>query len=244
MCTNYVPTRTSLLNERFGLSVPGVAFRDEAYPGYLAPIIRRQLDEPSEQTCEAAIFGLIPSWSKDGKNYRFCYNARSETVDKKPSFRNAIRRNQFCVVPAEAFFEPCYETGRPVRWRIERLDGEPLMLAGIWDAWRRPQSDTAKRPGPKDCDLLDSDWVLSFSLLTINADSHDLMKRFHPAKDEKRSVVMLDANQWREWLQTENRHIGDFLHAAKAAELTTREAPKKPAKTRAKPPPKPTRKLF
>jgi putative SOS response-associated peptidase YedK len=134
--------------------------------------------------CDLAVFGLIPHWSRDGRNFRHCYNARSETIAEKPSFRQAWRRGQWCLVPADAFFEPCYETGRAVRWRIGPVEDAPLLLAGLWDLWRTPDG----RP------------VLSFTLITQNADAHPLMSRFHPAQDEKRSVVRVDHADLPLWL--------------------------------------------
>lgn len=100
---------------------------------------------------------------------------------QKPSFRNAWKRKQFCIIPADNFFEPCYETGKPVRWRIERADDMPAAIAGIWEF--RPQ-----------------DLLLSFSILTINANGHPLMQRFHKPDDEKRMVMILDPDQYHGWL--------------------------------------------
>jgi putative SOS response-associated peptidase YedK len=40
-------------------------------------------------------FGLVPHWSKNDKIARHTYNARSETVAPKPSFRDAWRRRSF-----------------------------------------------------------------------------------------------------------------------------------------------------
>ncbi len=97
-----------------------------------------------------AMFGMAPHWA-DVKLARQTYNARTETVGSKPSFRSAWKRKQFCIIPAANFFEPNYETGKPVRWRIERADGGPVAIAGIWEY----------RP---------ADQLLSFSMLTINAD--------------------------------------------------------------------------
>ena len=51
-------------------------------------------------------FGLIPHWSKDNKIARHTYNARSETVAEKPSFRDAWKRGQHCIIPVQSFFEP------------------------------------------------------------------------------------------------------------------------------------------
>ncbi len=205
MCTNYIPTRGDRLQQFFDVTDAGRTWRDEAYPGYMAPMIRSaQIDGPAGgqmPVCEAACFGLIPGWSRDGLNFRHCYNSRTETVAQKPSFRNAWRKRQFCLVPVDAFFEPNYESGRPVRWRIERSDGEPMALAGIWEAWRRPPAEsTGRSPGPTDAQVDEHGWLLSFALLTINADQHPVMRRFHPPDDEKRSVVVIPSADRLDWL--------------------------------------------
>ncbi|MFD2270887.1 SOS response-associated peptidase family protein [Undibacterium arcticum] len=84
------------------------------------------------------------------------------------------------------FFEPCYETGKAVRWRIEQAQGRPLGIGGIWE-W--------KADGPDGLPLL------SFSMLTINADKHPLMKRFHKPREEKRMPVILEPQQYHDWLE-------------------------------------------
>ncbi len=116
---------------------------------------------------------------------RFQNNVRSETAAEKPSFRNAWKHRQLAIIPVENIYEPNYESGKAVRWRIARADGKPFCLAGIWE---RRMNDA----GP-------AHW--SFSMLTINADEHPLMRRFHKPGDEKRSVVILDPEQYAAWLQ-------------------------------------------
>lgn len=76
-------------------------------------------------------------------------------------------------------------TGKAVRWRIERADGAPFALAGIWE--RRLNDE-----GP-------AHW--SFAMLTINADDHPLMKRFHKPGEDMRSVVVLEPEDYEPWLQ-------------------------------------------
>ena len=135
-----------------------------------------------------AAFGLVPRWAKDTKIVRSTYNARAETVGDKPSFRHAWRRGQLCIIPAEVLFEPCYESGKSVRWAIRRADGKPMGIAGLWE---RTLTD-AGQPA----------W--SMTMLTINADGHPLMQRFHKPGDEKRSEVILPDNAWGHWLRVKS----------------------------------------
>ena len=64
-----------MIEDYFGASAPEIEFREEAYPGYAAPIIRLAHEDghPSDRReCIAAVFGLIPAWSKDGKCWVPC----------------------------------------------------------------------------------------------------------------------------------------------------------------------------
>lgn len=135
--------------------------------------------------CGLARFGLIPVWAKDDKISRHTYNARSETVEEKPSYRNAWRRRQFCIVVADNFYEPNYETGKPVRWRIKTKSGYPFGIASIWEKWIDPKNNEV---------------VVSFSMMTVNADDHPVMRRFHKLDDEKRTPVILQPKDFFRWM--------------------------------------------
>jgi putative SOS response-associated peptidase YedK len=49
-------------------------------------------------------WGLIPSWSKDPSIAEKLINARAETIDKKPSFRDAFKKRR-CLIVADGFYE-------------------------------------------------------------------------------------------------------------------------------------------
>ncbi|MDB5906075.1 MAG: putative response-associated peptidase [Massilia sp.] len=185
MCANYTPTRLDAISQHHGLERALFDFPPEAFPGYLAPIVRESREVAGRAEVVPAMFGMVPHWA-DTKLARQTYNARSETVATKPSFRNAWKRKQFCIIPAQNIFEPSYETGKSVRWRISDAAEKPLAIAGIWD-W--------KAAGPDGLPLL------SFSMLTINADGHPLMDRFDKPGDEKRMVVLLEPHQYQDWLE-------------------------------------------
>ncbi len=209
MCSNYVPTQGDIWK---GIAPPpGAAWKAEAYPGYDAPFLRAR-----DGRLEPALgrFGLVPWWTKpEGVKAasRHTYNARSETVAQKPSFRDPWKRRQFCVIPALAIYEPRYDTGKPVRWRIERADREPLAVAGLWERWR------AKEGG---------EVIESFAMLTLNADRHALMRHFHAPGDEKRMVAVLDEGDIARWLHADAQEALSLLRPCPAEWLTAREEPR------------------
>jgi putative SOS response-associated peptidase YedK len=77
-------------------------------------VLRGSHEAPGELEIAPAMFGMVPHWA-DHKLARQTYNAHTETVARKPSFRRARKRMQFCIIPAANFFEPNYETSKPVR---------------------------------------------------------------------------------------------------------------------------------
>lgn len=170
MCSNYTPPKSDALRRHFDLQNVSEDYKAETYPGYLAPIVRLADDGSGELECVNACFGMVPHWA-ELTLARHTYNARTETVASKPSFRHAFAKRQWCIIPVESFFEPSYETGRAVRWKIARDDGALLGIAGLWE-WR-------PTGGPNDLPLL------SFTMLTMNADNHPLMRRFHRPEDRE-----------------------------------------------------------
>ncbi|AVQ83834.1 SOS response-associated peptidase [Variovorax sp. PMC12] len=188
MCSNYeAVTRADRLLSFFGVVRKGDESPVIAWPTGMAPFIRLAEDGSGNRRVDDGAFGLVPKFAKELTYGRRTYNAKSETVSSLPSFRNAWRLGQRCIVPAEAIFEPYYETAdaKPVRWRIQQPGEVPLAIAGIWEKWVDTETG------------LD---VFSFAMLTVNADGHPVMSRFHKWGDEKRMVVILDPEQYDEWL--------------------------------------------
>lgn len=169
------------------MELPGTDYPVEAYPGYSAPIVVKS-HQTGRVACGLARFGLIPSWAKDDKISRYTYNARSETAHEKPSYRNAWRQRRYGIALLDNFYEPNYVTGKAERWKIELESKEPFGIAGIWDTWT---------------DQASGELVTSFSMLTVNADEHPVMKQFHKPGDEKRTPVVLAESQFDDWLSAD-----------------------------------------
>ena len=216
MCTNFIPAPRSAFTTDLHWPEPTFDYPQETYVSYRVPIRILAPDTGDAELREAA-FGLIPFWAKDTKFGRHTYNARSETVASKPSYRDPWKKRRFALVPMAAFFEPDYETGKAIRWRIERRDQNAFTVAAIWDYWRSP----------------DGTGLTSFSMLTINADGHPVMGRFHAPGDEKRSLVVIPAEHREVWLNATPREAGDYLTAMPTAEFTARPDPR-PTKSQGK----------
>lgn len=196
MCSNFTPTKKNeWVKAHFGVDLPQQEYPAEAYPSYPAPIVV-QSHTSGRVASGLARFGLIPSWAKDDKISRYTYNARSETVAEKPSYKTAWRNRQFGLVLVDNFYEPRYETGKAVKTEIRLESSEPFAIACLWDRWKQPVTDEI---------------VVSFSMLTVNADEHPVMKRFHKAGDEKRTPVIVPESEYRNWLSASVEQAAEMM---------------------------------
>jgi putative SOS response-associated peptidase YedK len=83
-------------------------------------------------------WGLIPSWSTDGKGF---INARAETLEERPSFSDSFRLRR-CLIPADGFYE-WKRSGKEKRpYYIHASNQDTLMFAGIWDNWKTPGGES------------------------------------------------------------------------------------------------------
>ena len=131
MCVRYtgIDPKDEMLRERWermGLIVPEDGSAGEVFPGEKGYVLRKR-DEGLELA--NGQWGLMPHWTKDatfGKKNTF--NARSETIHEKPSFRSAFKTRR-CVLPASAFYEK-----KGGRWlRILPTEDELFWIAGLWE---------------------------------------------------------------------------------------------------------------
>ncbi len=101
-------------------------------------------------------WGLIPVWAKERKIGQKMINARAETLASKPAYKGVFKKHR-CIIPMDGFYEwaagtadgPLTKQGKPAKQPmfIQRLDGEPLAVAGLWSAWRDPDRRARQRRG-------------------------------------------------------------------------------------------------
>ncbi|MGI9444557.1 MAG: SOS response-associated peptidase [Rubripirellula sp.] len=79
-------------------------------------------------------WGLIPAWAKDIAIGARMINARSETLDSKPSFKRALARRR-CVIPMDGYYEWTKTAGGEGKqpFLIEPVDGQVKFMAGLWE---------------------------------------------------------------------------------------------------------------
>ena len=204
MCVQYLTTvNVDWVKTHFDLELP-ISTAHDVFPTYPGPIILK-----SHNTDRTAIglarFGLLPSWAKEETFGRKTYNARVETVAEKPSYKFAWTKRHYALALADAFYEPCYESGKAVRTAIKQVNQEPMAIASIWDTWTEPET---------------SELIVSFSMLTIDASSHPVMKRMHKPEDEKRTVVPLRPELFKAWLNATPEEAQALLQIDSIPELT------------------------
>lgn len=184
MCVNYKPASRQDIESWFGLPVPSpLLWPEEAWQDYSAPIIVKP-DGASAQVLIGS-YGMVPKHRIPPKVTRYStMNARSETAGSLRSYSKAWKTGALCLVPMRAFYEPNWESGKHVRYRIERPDGNPFAVAGLWRQWDEPDGSIS----------------YSFTQLTVNADEHPVLRRFHRPGDEKRSLVIVPPEEYDTWL--------------------------------------------
>jgi len=163
------------------------------------------VEHHGDRTVDRLRWGLVPFFADSPKGGARLINARSETVETSPAFRDAFRRRR-CIIPADAFYEwrrhrdPA--TGRVRRsepFAIRRRDDEPLALAGLWAIWRDPE--TAER---------------LYTCTILTTDPNEIIQPVHD-----RMPVILDPEDWDTWLREDAaaEELRPLLHPAPADPL-------------------------
>jgi putative SOS response-associated peptidase YedK len=125
-------------------------------------------------------WGLIPSWAREKSTGSRMFNARSETLREKQSYREPFKRRR-CIIFTDGFFEWDSVRKSRIPHFIRMKSGNPFALAGLWDHW---------------IDKVTGNTVLSSTIITT--DANELLARIH-----RRMPVILPDDQFRVWLSPE-----------------------------------------
>ena len=185
-------------------ALPSVESAEHPYPG----AIGREL--------VVGQFGLVPSWVKSASDAKLrsskLVNARSETASTSNNYRGAWLGAQRCIVPMMAFHQDDWRSGKAVSTRVARVDGKPMGVAGLWECWTGAEGEV----------------IVSFCLLTVNANSHALMHRYGQPGSEKRMLAILNEGAYGAWLNAaQPEKAREFMRAYPAEGLTANPIAKK-----------------
>ena len=154
-------------------------------------LINTSLDGSEERILTSMRWGLVPSWAKDKSNASGMINARSETLQQKPSFRNLLAQRR-CVIPMQGFYEWSIVDGvgsKSVKQAhyISRADGAIMAVAGLWTIWRDPLLAESRDS---------SNEVLSTCTI-ITTQANNKLRGIH-----HRMPVILEQHGLEQWLST------------------------------------------
>jgi putative SOS response-associated peptidase YedK len=144
-------------------------------------VIRRN-HQTGQISMDPLRWGLIPHGCEDPKGGRKPINAKCETADTLPTFREAYRKRR-CILPVEGFFEWKAIEGQSAKqpYAVAMKSGEPFGIAGIWENWKEPKS---------------REWIRTFAIITTAA--NELVAQIHD-----RMPLILARADFARWLSDE-----------------------------------------
>lgn len=152
-------------------------------PTHMHPVITQE--EP--KIIHLYRWGLIPSWAKDMKIGAKMINARIETIEQKPAFRQAFQKRR-CIVPFDGYYEWQKTPHGKIPYRIQLQNTEIFTIAGLYEHWKNPEGQL----------------VHSFTLITHEADP--VIRHLH----DRQPLVLLP-EQEQLWLDP-NIPSKDLIH--------------------------------
>ncbi|KAJ8899360.1 hypothetical protein K2173_018334 [Erythroxylum novogranatense] len=135
-------------------------------PGAYLPVVRREDGGNGESyAIHCMRWGLIPSFTNKNEKPDFyrMFNARSESVGEKASFRRLLPKSR-CLVAVEGFYEWKKDGTKKQPYYIHFKDDRPLVFAALYDSWKNSEGEI----------------LYTFTILTTSASSalqwlHDRM---------------------------------------------------------------------
>jgi putative SOS response-associated peptidase YedK len=158
-------------------------------------------DDPSN--IKIYTWGLVPFWVKDAnsaKDIRMkTFNAKSESLAEKPSFRNSLKSKR-CLVLASGFYEWHTDGKKKTPYFIGLKDQIAFALAGLYDQWTNPET---------------REIINTFTVITTRA--NPMMEEIHNLK--KRMPVILSPGKEFNWLNLNTDPVKDNLFEPYPEEL-------------------------
>jgi putative SOS response-associated peptidase YedK len=143
------------------------------------PMLVAVLSQDGKRIPQQMRWGLVPWWAKDIKVGFSSINARAETVETAPAFRDAWKKGQRCLVVTDGFYEWKKPEKQP--YAVAMADERHMVMAGLWDEWND------KRTGER----VKSCTIITCAPNVVIGALHDRMP------------VILAEKDWAKWLGEE-----------------------------------------
>ncbi len=172
-------------------------------------------DAASTRVLVPAQWGLVPHWVKSASDAKLrapkLVNAKSDLASTGTAFRDAWLNSQRCIVPMVAFYEDDLRSGKAVPTRVARVDGKPMGVAGLWARWQGAGGEV----------------IISYCLLTVNANNHALLHRYGQPGSEKSMPAILNEGAYDAWLTARPDKAKEFMRQYAAQSLLANPVEKK-----------------
>ena len=197
MCGRFIlDTTPELIDFYFELDNPAPQFNPSwnIPPNSHVPVVW-QLPN-NGRACSLMHWGLIPHWAKTSTSKYKMINAKAETLNEKPAFRDAYKKRR-CLIPTNGFYEwRATPTGKQPYF-IGMKDRSLFAFAGLWEYWEGEQT------------------INSFTIITTVA-NHQI------AEIHERMPVIFGNEHFDAWLDTNNQdtaQLNDLLTPTELVDL-------------------------
>ena len=129
-------------------------------------------------------WGLIPRWFREINTGYKMFNARAETIEKKPVFRESFHQRR-CLIPSDGFYEWKDTGGRKQPFYITNPNKQVFAFAGIWDSWLAPSGEK----------------ILSCCIITTGAG--EAVRPIH----ERMPVILEGEEDYHNWLCSDREDV-------------------------------------
>lgn len=183
MCSRFtLKSKMAELQEQFEThnTIDDMSFKDVFLPTDRILVIWRNT-ELNQNEMERMRWGLIPNFVKDFEQIKkySLFNARSESLEEKPAFRNLLTSNR-CLIPVDIFYEFKAEGKTKDKYAFTLNPESTFAMAGLWDKWINPKT---------------KEEIFSCTIITTTA--NEIVRPIH---ENNRMPVILEKEFYNEWL--------------------------------------------
>ena len=175
---------------------PSLVFMKDFYPGSGIPVVV----DAAQRNVEVFYWGLVPSWAKDISISRKMFNARSETLLEKTSYRTSCLRRR-CLIPASGFYEWKNTNGKKIPYYFSVKNQNAFTFAGLCEYW------------------MDASGNELYSATIITCPANPLIQSYH----DRMPVILNQENRWK-WMEDRSTaELSSFLRPYESDQMVVQK---------------------